>query len=82
MKWRDRTWHYNDAATTAKPGYLKRRFAAIRKAQREKEEAERQRAVKYEATRQRAIAVRRRSEVVIASYAGESLAVRRLRHRT
>jgi uncharacterized protein YydD (DUF2326 family) len=40
MSWRDRDWAYNDAATTARPGYLKRRFAAIRKALREKAEAE------------------------------------------
>jgi hypothetical protein len=42
MSWRDRDWAYNDAATTARPGYLKRRFAAIRKAQREKAEADAQ----------------------------------------
>jgi hypothetical protein len=33
MSWRDRTWKYNDAATTAKPGYLKERFKQIREQQ-------------------------------------------------
>lgn len=42
MSWLSKDWKYNDSTVTAKPGYLKRRFAAIRKELREKEEAEAQ----------------------------------------
>lgn len=44
-------------------------------------DAERERAERYEATRQRAVAVRKRSELVLASYDGESRAVARARRR-
>jgi hypothetical protein len=30
MSWRDPKWIYNNAATTAKPGYLQERFKQIR----------------------------------------------------
>ena len=46
MSWRDPAWKYIPASETAKPGYLERRFAEIRRRQkldaqeREREELE------------------------------------------
>ena len=36
----DKSWKYRPFSETAKPGYLKRRFDAIRKQQREEAEAQ------------------------------------------
>lgn len=44
-------------------------------------DAERRRAAKYEGTRRRAIELRKRSEVVLGSYAAEGRAVRQIRRR-
>jgi hypothetical protein len=35
MNWRDPNYRYNNAEQSRKPGYLAKRFAAIRKAQAE-----------------------------------------------
>lgn len=37
MNWKNPDWKYHDAATTAKPGYLKRRMAHYRKQLEEQE---------------------------------------------
>lgn len=40
MSYLDPKWRYNDAETSRKPGYLKRRFDEIRRKQKEAKEAE------------------------------------------